>query len=127
MFYGFPSLDARSVKVAEHSGGAMVADPAHVDRAIDADEQRRVQTFLADHLPEVSPRVADHAVCLYTMSRDEHFAVDRHPEHPNVAFAAGLSGHGFKFTPVLGRALADLALDGSTSLPIDFLSLKRWL
>jgi glycine/D-amino acid oxidase-like deaminating enzyme len=60
------------------------------------------------------------------MSPDEHFIVDRHPQHPNVVFAAGLSGHGFKFAPVLGCALADLALDGGTSLPIDFLSLARF-
>ena len=60
------------------------------------------------------------------MSPDEHFIVDRHPRHANVVFAAGLSGHGFKFTPVLGRALADLALDGATRLPIDFLSLRRF-
>ena len=60
------------------------------------------------------------------MSPDEHFIVDRHPQHANVVFAAGLSGHGFKFAPVLGRALADLALDGGTELPIDFLSLARF-
>ena len=126
VFYGFPRLDGRSMKVAEHSGGAMVVDPANVDRTIDADEQTRVETFLADHLPDVSHTVVDHAVCLYTMSPDEHFIVDRHPQHPNVAFAAGLSGHGFKFTPVLGRALVDLALDGQTELPIDFLSLARF-
>jgi glycine/D-amino acid oxidase-like deaminating enzyme len=60
------------------------------------------------------------------MSPDEHFIVDRHPAHKNVVFAAGLSGHGFKFTPVLGRALVDLALDGGTTLPINFLSLDRF-
>jgi sarcosine oxidase len=59
------------------------------------------------------------------MSPDEHFIVDCLPDQPNICIAAGLSGHGFKFTPVLGRALADLALDGSPDLPIDFLSLKR--
>ncbi len=126
VFYGFPRIDGRSVKVAEHTGGAAVDDPATVNRAIDSIEQRRVEDFLVAHLPEVSPRVVDHAVCLYTMSPDEHFIVDRHPAHANVVFAAGLSGHGFKFTPVLGRALADLALDGSTPLAIDFLSLNRF-
>jgi len=59
------------------------------------------------------------------MSPDEHFVVDRHPEHAHVVFAAGLSGHGFKFTPVLGQALADLALNGATELPIEFLALRR--
>jgi monomeric sarcosine oxidase len=126
VFYGFPRLDGRSVKVAEHTGGRPVDDPANVDRTIDPDEQRRLESFLAAHLPEVSCQVADHAACLYTMSPDEHFIVDRHPQHANVAFAAGLSGHGFKFTPALGRALADLALDGGTSLPIDLLSLGRF-
>jgi glycine/D-amino acid oxidase-like deaminating enzyme len=60
------------------------------------------------------------------MSPDEHFIVDRHPACANVVFAAGLSGHGFKFAPVLGKALAELALDGGTSLPIGFLSRSRF-
>jgi glycine/D-amino acid oxidase-like deaminating enzyme len=60
------------------------------------------------------------------MSPDGDFIVDRHPEHPNITFAAGLSGHGFKFTPVLGQALAELVLEGQTALPIDFLSLERF-
>jgi sarcosine oxidase len=125
VFYGFPRLEG-NMKVAEHSGGVTVTDPATVDRSIDSAEQRRVTTFLADHLPDVSSRVTDHAVCLYTMSPDEHFIVDRHPQNANVVFAAGLSGHGFKFTPVLGHALADIALDGHSRLPIDFLSLQRF-
>lgn len=125
VFYGFPQVEGR-MKVAEHSGGVTVTDPATVDRSVDLAEQQRVTTFLSDHLPDVSSRVTDHAVCLYTMSPDEHFIVDRHPQHSNVVFAAGLSGHGFKFTPVLGRALVDLTLDGGSPLPIDFLSLQRF-
>jgi sarcosine oxidase len=126
VFYGFPKLDERGVKFAEHSGGRMVDDPLTVDRSIDQHERQRLVDVLADHLPGVSAIVNDHAVCLYTMSPDEHFILDRHPTLPNVVFAAGLSGHGFKFTPVLGRALADLALDGGTDLPIEFLSLDRF-
>jgi glycine/D-amino acid oxidase-like deaminating enzyme len=125
VFYGFPKIDSRGVKVAEHTGGRSVDDPLNVDRSIDADEQRRLIDFLSAHLPAVSSRVAHHTVCLYTMSPDEHFIVDRHPQHANIVFAAGLSGHGFKFVPVLGRALAELSLDGGTELPIDFLSAWR--
>jgi monomeric sarcosine oxidase len=126
IFYGFPKLDERGVKFAEHSGGRTVADPLTVDRTIDAVEQRRLVEVMSRLLPGVSSRVTNHAVCMYTMSPDEHFIVDRHPELPNLVFAAGLSGHGFKFVPVLGRALADLALDGGTELPIEFLSLNRF-
>jgi sarcosine oxidase len=125
VFYGFPKLDDRGVKVAEHGGGQPVNDPLVVDRSIDSNEQQRIVDVLTEWLPGVSHRMTDHAVCLYTMSPDENFIVDRHPMHANVVFAAGLSGHGFKFTPVLGSALADLSLDGQTRLPIDFLSLAR--
>jgi monomeric sarcosine oxidase len=124
VFYGFPQIDERGVKCAEHSGGRIIQDPLMVDRAVDPAEQRRVGTFLREYLPGVSSSMTDHAVCMYTMSPDEHFIVDRHPQHSNVAFAAGLSGHGFKFVPVLGRVLADLALDGGTDLPVEFLSVR---
>jgi sarcosine oxidase len=123
-FYGFPRIEG-SVKVAEHSGGEPVADPSEVDRSDDPQARGRVERFAAEHLPGVGPRLAAHSVCMYTMSPDEHFVVDVHPEHPQVAFAAGLSGHGFKFAPVLGEALADLALDGRTGLPIGFLNCRR--
>jgi glycine/D-amino acid oxidase-like deaminating enzyme len=59
------------------------------------------------------------------MSPDGHFLVGRHPDSERVVFAAGLSGHGFKFTSVLGEALADLALAGTTHLPIGFLGCRR--
>jgi glycine/D-amino acid oxidase-like deaminating enzyme len=61
------------------------------------------------------------------MSPDEQFVIDRHPEFANVCFTAGLSGHGFKFTSVLGEIMADLATTGASPLPIDFLNCRRFL
>ena len=55
-----------------------------------------------------------------------NFIVDHHPENPNVCFAAGLSGHGFKFTTVLGEILADYAEGKNTDLPVGFLGLERF-
>jgi sarcosine oxidase len=126
-FYGFPAVDARGVKIAEHTGGTPCDDPLAVDRCIDARERERVEAVLATHLPTVSRHLTDHAVCLYTMSPDGHFVVGHHPEHARVAIAAGFSGHGFKFASVMGEVLADLALDGKTAHPIGFLSPKRFL
>ena len=126
VFYGFPQIDALGLKVAEHSGGAAVADPLADERELDAADLARVEAFLASHLPGVGRPMQHRSVCFYTMSPDEHFIVDRHPQHENVLFAAGLSGHGFKFTSVLGEALADLALEGITKLPMDFLRLSRF-
>lgn len=125
IFYGMPQIDPSGVKAAEHTGGVAVSDPLSLNREIEPAERRRVEEFLAECLPQVSRRQTRHSVCMYTMSPDAQFIVDRHPQHANVAFAAGLSGHGFKFTPVLGEALADLALEGKTGLPIEFLALGR--
>jgi len=126
IFYGLPQIEADGVKLAEHSGGQIVEDPLTVDREVFPDDAARIEAFLSKCLPHVSLSQLRHEVCLYTMTPDEHFIVDRHPDCPDVVFAAGLSGHGFKFAPVLGQALADLALESATELPIEFLSLKRF-
>lgn len=124
-FYGFPPADGL-LKIGEHTGGAEVEDPTAVDRTLQPGDHPPVAEFLREFLPQAAPEPVDHSVCLYTITPDTHFIIDRHPEYPNVAFGAGFSGHGFKFTGVLGEALADLILDGRTDLPVDFLSLGRF-
>jgi monomeric sarcosine oxidase len=124
-FYGLPALDEQGLKLAEHSGGQEVVDPTGVDREINPDDRARIERFRQEHLPDCRSPHARHSTCLYTLSPDGNFFVDRHPQHPQLALAAGLSGHGFKFTPVLGEALVDLAVDGKSELPIGFLSIDR--
>lgn len=126
-FYGFPQLGDEGLKVARHSGGEEIADPSRLLRdrqSCDAEDLLLVEEFLSGCLPGVSRRHLRQAVCMYTMTTDEHFIIDRHPEHSQVLFAAGLSGHGFKFTPALGQALAELVLDGHTGVPVQFLGLR---
>jgi glycine/D-amino acid oxidase-like deaminating enzyme len=125
VFYGFPEIGG-GLKVAEHSGGTEIRDPLQDPRSPNPADEVRVREFLAQCLPGVGATPIKQSVCFYTMSPDENFIVDRHPAGERVLFAAGLSGHGFKFTSVLGEALAHLALDGGTSLPIEFLSLRRF-
>ncbi|HJT31795.1 MAG TPA: N-methyl-L-tryptophan oxidase [Pirellulales bacterium] len=126
IFYGTPQLDADGVKVAEHSGGDVVADPLDVERQVAENDLAPVEQFVRECLPRAGKRLTRHSVCMYTMSPDAHFVVDRHPLHPQVVFVAGLSGHGFKFTPVLGEIIADLVIDGQTKQPIDFLRRSRF-
>lgn len=126
VFYGFPQIDALGLKAAEHSGGTVVLDPANDPLLLEAADLARVEAFLACCLPGVGRPLQSRSVCFYTMSPDEHFVVDRHPRGKHTYFAAGLSGHGFKFAAVLGEALADLALANQTSLPIGFLSARRF-
>ncbi len=74
----------------------------------------------------MSPERLEHKTCFYTRTPDEHFIVDRYPGCDRVAYAAGLSGHGFKFTTVLGELLVDLATEGEVALDIGFLSGDRF-
>ncbi len=125
-FYGFPTTDGeQEVKVAEHTGGDAVEHADAIDRTLRPSDASRVSTFLADCLPGVDPTPLRHTVCMYTMTPDEHFIVDRHPARDNVFLAAGFSGHGFKFGPVVGEVLADLVTIGRTDAPVGFLSAAR--
>lgn len=126
IFYGFPKLDACGVKMSEHSGGQPIEDPLTINRKICKQEETALLNFSKQYMPELSSTRLDHAACMYTMTPDENFILDFHPDHKEVIFCAGLSGHGFKMTPALGKAMSDLALDGRTDLPIEFLSAKRF-
>jgi sarcosine oxidase len=124
--YGFPVIDAaRGLKLGRHVRGAP-DDPDRLNRTpVPADEQE-VRPFLQRYLPRANGIVREMSVCMYTNTPDSHFIVDRHPDHPQVHIACGFSGHGFKFAPVIGEALADLSLTGRTNLPIGFLSATRF-
>lgn len=126
LFYGLPSIDGRTVKLAEHSGGTVVVDPLTVDRTLAPADHAGLDRFVTDTVPGLAPTAHHHAVCLYTMTEDGHFLVDRHPAHENVFFAAGFSGHGFKFMSAMGAILAELAVDGRTESPIEFLGVGRF-
>ena len=124
-FYGLPAVDGLRVKVGEHTGGESVADAFRVQRETDAADRAPVDDFAGQCLRGLEAQSCQSVVCLYSMSPDGHFLFDRHPEYPLVT-AAGFSGHGFKFTPVLGAAAADLIVSGRTELPVGFLSQSRF-
>lgn len=125
-FYGVPGFGGSAVKVCEHTGGLSVANPSELDRRLLTEDVDPVRQFTSQVMPGLPAEPGRHAVCMYTNSPDGHFVIDRHPGAEAVWIAAGFSGHGFKFVSVLGEALADLALEGATSLPIQFLGLDRF-
>jgi sarcosine oxidase len=125
MFYGFPRTGGL-LKLAEHTGGTPLSDPAALALDPALEEAERASRFVRAWLPGVKPAPSLQAACMYTMTPDANFLVDVHPQHPNVCFAAGFSGHGFKFAPVIGEVLADLACAGDTRHPIEFLRARRF-
>jgi sarcosine oxidase len=111
-FYGFPTYGEAGPKAAQDCGG----QPTDPDtRTFDVDEAAfaRVRDFLAAHLPgAVGPPIYT-KTCLYTLTPDRDFVVDRLPDAPGVVVGLG-AAHGFKYASVLGRILAEMALDGAT-------------
>ncbi len=125
-FYGFPNRDSLGLKIARHSGGDKVDSEIDGVHVRSDEDQTAVESFLETNLPEVRRRMTRWAGCYYTMTPDENFIIDTLPNMPQVSIVAGLSGHGFKFTSVLGELAADLATDGRLPLDLSFLSLARF-
>jgi sarcosine oxidase len=122
-FYGLPVIDGSGHKMARHYGAPELTAPEQIERDIRPGDELAAQAFLKQYLPSANGPLRRAQICIYTLSPDRHFIIDVHPEYSTVAFAAGFSGHGFKFAPVVGEILADLAEKGKTDQPIDMF---RW-
>ena len=126
IYYGFPmTADTPGLKLAHHSAGTPF-DPNSPSRAATPDDEADFRPALRQYLPAADGRLIAMRVCMYTMSPDEHFILDRHPDHERVQVACGFSGHGFKFASVIGRILADRALGKPDDGRADFLRLSRF-
>ena len=123
-FYGFP-LHGPGIKVADAGLGPDVS-PDDVDRTLDVSTQEALSAWMHSILPEVDAIFVSGSTCMYTMTPDSDFLIGRHPHQPNVLVAAGFSGHGFKFSTLVGRILADLATTGETAYPIERFRLDRF-
>jgi sarcosine oxidase len=127
IFYGVPATASTSngVKAAMHSAPTKCT-PQNIDRNISGADVSEVRGYLQTFIPQLNGPLVRAVTCMYTLTPDQHFVVGLHPRHPQVSIAAGFSGHGFKFTSVMGEILADLAIHGHTPQPIGFLSHSRF-
>lgn len=122
--YGFPHLGP-GLEVADDRPGPEVT-PETAEREISPEEGDRLGRWLGEILPGAEPEFVEGTTCLYSLTPDRHFSLGPHPDHPAAVVAAGFSGHGFKFVPLVGRICADLALDGETRFPIEQLRPGRF-
>src|SRR4051812_23296733 len=113
--YGFPPFGDGLVKVAKHHHDNETVDPDTYDRVVSAEDEQLIRAAIAVHVPAADGPMAAAQTCLYTMMPDGDFLIDRLPGWPQVIVASPCSGHGFKFAPVIGEILADLAVDGTTA------------
>jgi sarcosine oxidase len=127
--YGIPperASDATGIKVAKHYHRDETVDPDNYDRTVSSADEALIRAALADHVPAVNGRLLAAMTCLYTVTPDRDFIIDRVPGSPRIIVASACSGHGFKFAPVIGEILADLATLGETRHDITRFRLDRF-
>lgn len=125
MVYGIASHQDSGVKVAWH-GGSLHNHPSEIDYQPDMTEVEQIQSkFTRRYLPGLTS-FSSSRVCLYTMTPDEHWVIDKHPQYPHIVFAGGCSGHAFKFSTLIGKILTDLALTGETPHDISLFTAARF-
>lgn len=118
VYYGMPEFQGLGAKVARHAGPEV--DPDVEDRTIGEEYRSIVRGFLRGHIPLLADAPIDFTeTCLYTVAPDDQFQVDFLPGRSDVIVASPCSGHGFKFSCLIGRILADLAVAGTTELAIE--------
>jgi sarcosine oxidase len=124
-YYGFPVLPGQGIKFGRHDGNE-VCTPETMRRDVSKTEIEALQAVVEKYLPGAAGPAQWTLTCTYTLTPDENFIIDGHPEHPGVAIGCGFSAHGFKFTPVIGEALADLATGDAPQPGVEFFSTSRF-
>jgi len=125
-YYGFPVFGVPGFKIGLYHHLEEATTPETIDRmAYDRDEEV-LRAAVSRYFPDANGPTMALKTCMFTNTPDEHFLIDVLPEHPQIAFAAGFSGHGFKFAAVVGEILADLAQSGHTEHDIAMFRLDRF-
>jgi len=126
-FYGFPSLDeGKSVKTAGEQYDVFI-QPDEVERSVTPAESAAMrETHLAGRVQGLHPHATRTATCLYTVTPDSHFLIDRHPESDRILAVSPCSGHGFKHSAAIGEVAAQCAVDGASTIDISAFALSRF-
>jgi monomeric sarcosine oxidase len=117
--YGLPAAGIDGVKVSPKELNELV-DPEKANPSVDNEQIAGCREVCRRFVPDLADGEVVHTkVCLYDMTENSDFVLDRDPDHPEAVCGYGFSGHGFKFAPLIGRLLSDLALDRKPSFPIE--------
>jgi monomeric sarcosine oxidase len=128
MPYGIPHEDpSLGVKITTFYGWDTVDKPSQVDYTPSQEWTERIRGFAQQYIPDAAGPLLATRRCLYTLTPEKHFIVDQHPDFPQVVIGAGFSGHGFKFTTLMGKMLADLAVEGTTPHDTSLFKVTRFL
>ncbi|GAB1607928.1 peroxisomal sarcosine oxidase-like [Argonauta hians] len=124
-FYGLPAEEYPGLLKMFLHGGPEI-DPNHRDQVESRYTVEKCEKLVREIFPGLESRPSILETCMYTMTPDEYFVLDRHPRFPNLILGAGFSGHGFKLAPVTGKVLGDMVMNRTPSYDMSFFSLNRF-
>ncbi len=124
-YYGFPVHTVPGFKFGRYHHFEEVVEPDYYDREPDLEDEIMLREFASRYFPQGAGPTMMMKACMFTNSPDKHFIIDLHPEYPQVSFAGGFSGHGYKFASVIGEIMADLAQRRETRHNISLFNLAR--
>jgi sarcosine oxidase len=107
LFYGFPDL-GQGIKIGFHHGGRHIR-PEELQQDAGAEEIEEIREIARTYLA-IEPVFQNASVCMYTNTPDEHFIIDEYPGCPQILVVSPCSGHGFKFSSIVGKIASDWAV-----------------
>lgn len=125
-FYGLPVWGIPGFKFGKYGHLGETGDADALPRTVTHADEVLLRDFAERYFPDGAGPTMNLKACLFTNSPDGHFILDRHPQMPQVSFAAGFSGHGYKFASVIGEIMADLAEHGESRYDIGLFRLSRF-
>lgn len=125
-YYGFPQYGVPGFKIGKYHHRFERVHPDTMSRVCEPDDEAVLRAAVSRYFPGASGPLQRSATCLFTNTPDEHFIIDRAPGAPDVLLVSACSGHGFKFSSVIGEICADLVVDGATAHDIGLFALGRF-
>ncbi|MBU88672.1 MAG: N-methyl-L-tryptophan oxidase [SAR202 cluster bacterium] len=125
-YYGFPITGTPGFKVGRYHHLGQIVDPDFEKSEITVEDELILRSAVSNYFPKANGDVISLKSCMFTNTSDEHFILDRVPGYGNVFLAAGFSGHGFKFSSVVGEIMADLVTYGKTKHDINMFRVDRF-
>jgi len=127
LIYGFPDIFGTGVKTASHLSGGGMSRPDGPRSEVSAGEKAALRAVLERYVPAAAGSSSNETTCIYTRTSDGHFVLGLHPDKPQIVLASPCSGHGFKFSSIVGEVLADLATTQITNKLIDLFRPSRFV
>lgn len=116
--YGLPAAGIDAIKVSPKELDEQV-DPENAKRTVDEQQLTNCRDSCLRFIPALADsELVQSKVCIYDMTENSDFVLDRDPDNSDIIYGYGFSGHGFKFAPLIGRLLSQLSRDQTPSFDL---------